>query len=61
MKKELDYEKLDKMRAETLKASMQTKDPDVEDMPLEPIEPPEGFFELTDEEFIYVAFGIKPE
>ncbi|MEJ7541043.1 hypothetical protein [Staphylococcus intermedius] len=35
--------------------------PDVEDAPLPWIEPPEGFYELTDEEFRYVAFGIKPE
>ncbi|MEJ7540494.1 hypothetical protein [Staphylococcus intermedius] len=61
MKKELDYEKLDRMRAEIDEASKKTKAPDVEDMPLEPIEPPEGFFELTDEEITYLAFGIKPE
>ncbi|EGQ3525165.1 TPA: hypothetical protein I1733_002283 [Staphylococcus pseudintermedius] len=61
MTKILDYEKLDKMNAEIKEASKKIKAPDVEDMPYELPDTPEGFDDLTDEEIRYLAFGIKPD
>ncbi|EPE8672619.1 hypothetical protein [Staphylococcus pseudintermedius] len=62
MGKVLDHVKLDKLRVKALKASKQTKAPDVEDMPYDGFtNPPEGLDELTDEEFDYLIFGIKPD
>lgn len=61
MKKTLDYEKLDKMKVEIQGLIKDIKMPDVEDMPIETFEPPRGFSELTEEEFEYLVFGVKPE
>ncbi|MDE9800079.1 hypothetical protein B5C00_10040 [Staphylococcus delphini] len=61
MKKTLDYEKLDRMKEKISEITDNIEFPDVEDAPVLVPDPPEGFDDLTDEEYRYVAFGIKPE
>ncbi|MBJ8294471.1 hypothetical protein JGZ30_10835 [Staphylococcus pseudintermedius] len=61
MKKELDYEKLNRIKADIIETAKNIKVPDVEDGPFETFESTEGFDDLTDEEIRYLAFGIKPD